>query len=347
MKLHAATIAILAVCIATTSCAPVSKGPPPPEIVALKSIPTKTTEPELDPTDECRPPGCKPNTLKVRMAPVVGPKMLTGDNDGPVAHWHYEYKNKRDLPDGGEDDHLERRMPPKGPKMLTGNNDGPVANWHYEYKAKRSLAEGDPLEARSPAKPACPGCTLGDDGNIVADRPEEAEGLEKRMAPGPKILTGPADGSMSWWHYDYKRAVPEGDNAEGVAEEGLDKRSAPECPECCTGRDCPTVAAEGLEKRMEPKNPKMLTGPADGSMSWWHYDYKRDLDQSPKDSKFPVGHGHYDFETKRAAPKDVDAEGLDSSVRWRRSDDIDAEDLDKRTRPECTTQQRANNECWA
>ena len=104
-------------------------------------------------------------------------KMLTGYNDGLVAHWHYE---KRALHDDGDDDRLEARMPSVvGPKMLTGDSDGPVAHWHYEYKNKRSL------EARSPAKPepdaenvgrlanwlgeykrACPGCTLGNDGNV-------------------------------------------------------------------------------------------------------------------------------------------------------------------------------------
>ncbi|KAK3167232.1 hypothetical protein OEA41_010358 [Lepraria neglecta] len=132
MKVNAATLVVLAGYIATTSCVPAPERITPPE-----SSPSK---PDLGPTDEYRPPGCRP--LEARMPPA---KMLTGYNDGPVAHWHYE---KRALHDDGDDDRLEARMPPVvGPKMLTGDNDGPVAHWHYEYKNTRSL------EARSPAKP--------------------------------------------------------------------------------------------------------------------------------------------------------------------------------------------------
>ena len=121
------------------------------------------------------------------------------------------------------------------------------------------------------SRPACPRCTLGNDSNVVADKPEEAE--------------------------------------------GLDKRRVPECPECCTGRDCLTII-------------------------------ERDLKQEIKDSKFPVGHGHYGFESKRAVPRDADAD-LDGSFRWRRSasEDVDAEGFYKRMRPVCTVKQQENNEC--
>ena len=114
--------------------------------------------------------------------------------------------------------------------------------------------------------------------------------------------------------------VPSGTMATLVADkpkeaEGLDKRRALECPECCTGRDCPTFV-------------------------------KQDLEQEIKDSKFPVSHGRYGFESKRAVPKDTDAD-LDGSFRWRRSasEDVDAEGLDKRMRPMRAVKQQENDEC--
>ncbi|KAI4160878.1 MAG: hypothetical protein LQ342_005304 [Letrouitia transgressa] len=121
--------------------------------------------------------------------------------------------------------------------------------------------------------------------DLVDDTPETHK-LMARMPPkGPKLLTGPSDGSMSWWHYEYKRDL---ENLNQQVEE-LSKRMPPNGPKMLTGsNDGPVAkwhyeykhatAGEGkqsaqLDKRMPPKGPKMLTGPADGSMSWWHYEY--------------------------------------------------------------------------
>ena len=98
--------------------------------------------------------------------------------------------------------------------------------------------------------------------------------------------------------------------------------------------------------------PKMLTGDNDGPVAHWHYVYKnkRSLEASspakPEPDAENVGHGRYGFESKRAVPKDADAD-LDGSFRWRRSasEDVDAEGLDKRMRPVCTVKQQENNEC--
>ena len=119
MKFDAATIAALALFLSTSACAPLA--------------PTKTVDPALGPTNECRPPFCKyileeDAPLEKRMRP--GAKMLTGSNDGPTPNWKYEYK--RSEADDEVEEALEKRMRP-GAKMLTGSNDGPTPNWKYEY----------------------------------------------------------------------------------------------------------------------------------------------------------------------------------------------------------------------
>lgn len=172
MKVNAATLAILAGYIATTSCILVSEGPSPLEIVALKlTTPTKTSEPDLGPTDKCRPPGCRP--LEARMPPVVGPKMLTGDNDGPALAYNTSepcclvHINSKQSPIENQSSSLQYATA----QLPTGTTNTRIS--------VLSMAMG----MMTGSRPACSRYTLGNDSNVVADKPEEAEGLGKRRLP--------------------------------------------------------------------------------------------------------------------------------------------------------------------
>ncbi|KAL2049605.1 hypothetical protein ABVK25_010184 [Lepraria finkii] len=293
MKVNAATLAILAGYIATTSCIPVPGGPSPPEIVALKlTTPTKTSEPDLGPTDERRPPGCRP--LEARMPPVVGPKMLTGDNDGPALAYNTSqpcclvHINSKQSPIENQSSSLQYAKA----QSPTGTTNTRIS--------VLSMAMG----MMTGSRPACPRCTLGNDSNVVADKPEEAltsaeylsvpsvvlgeivlplssgtSNRKLRIQSFPSVM-GTMVSRVSALSLGMQMPISTARSDGGVLPPKMlmPRASISVCVPCVLLSSKRTTSAdpenaESLEKRMPPDGAKTLAGSDGASPSWWHFGY--------------------------------------------------------------------------